>query len=420
MTEMTVAGETFNVLVEGDETKPALMISNPLGVNLRLWEPQMPALLEHFRVIRYDSRGHGSSVADEGPYSIAGLGQDALAMMDALGLEKVHWLGLSKGAMVGQWLLVHASERIGRAVLANTAAQIANPDIWNERIQSARETGMGAVAEVVADRWFTRRFRESNPDAVETILEMLRRTPLQGYVAAAAALRDMDLREAIRSIANPVLVIVGRHDPSTPPGLGALVANSINSAKLVTLEASHISNIEDAENFTRSVIDFLTAVDAPAERAPARRRAPPKKSSPAKSAARKSARKKSAPAKKSAAPKKAAAKKALKKTQVKQVKQVKKAPVKKNAAAAKGPARKAPAKKAAAKAPPARRAAAKKIPAKKAAAKSAPIKAPKKTAGKKTAGKKNSTKQMAAKKTTARKPVGKIPASKKGSGRKKT
>lgn len=388
---MTVAGETFNVLVEGDETKPALMISNPLGVNLRLWEPQMPALLEHFRVIRYDSRGHGSSVADEGPYSIAGLGQDALAMMDALGLEKVHWLGLSKGAMVGQWLLVHASERIGRAVLANTAAQIANPDIWNERIQSARETGMGAVAEVVADRWFTRRFRESNPDAVETILEMLRRTPLQGYVAAAAALRDMDLREAIRSIANPVLVIVGRHDPSTPPGLGALVANSINNAKLVTLEASHISNVEDAENFTRSVIDFLTAVDAPAERAPARRRAPPKKSSPAKSAARKSAQKKA------------------------QVKQVKKAPVKKKAAAAKGPARKAPAKKAAAKAPPARRAA-----AKKAAAKSAPIKAPKKTAGKKTAGKKNSTKQMAAKKTPARKPVGKKPASKKGSGRKKT
>ena len=126
MTEISIAGETFNVLM-GGETKAVLMLSNPLGTNLHIWDPQIPALLKHFRVVRYDSRGHGSSVADQGSYSLEGFGRDALAIMDALAIEKVHWLGLSMGSIVGLWLLAHARERIGRAVLANTAAQIPAP-----------------------------------------------------------------------------------------------------------------------------------------------------------------------------------------------------------------------------------------------------------------------------------------------------
>ncbi|WOJ89025.1 3-oxoadipate enol-lactonase [Methylocapsa polymorpha] len=356
MTEITVAGETFNILVEGDETKPVLMISNPLGVNLRLWDRQAPAFLEHFRVLRYDSRGHGASVADEGPYSIAGLAQDALAILDALDIERAHWLGLSKGGMVGQWLLAHARERMGRAVLANTAAQIPSPDLWNERIQAARDSGLDALAEGVAERWFTKRFRETEPEAVENVLEMLRQTPLQGYTAAAAAIRDADQREIIRTITNPVLVIVGRHDPSTPPGLGALVASSIEGAQLATLEASHISNIEDAENFTKTVIDFLTASDVPAQEAPPRRRAPAKKAAAKKAAAKK------APVKKAAAQKAPVKKAAVKKAATKKA-SAKKTPAKK-ASARKAPAKKTPVKKAAAK-----KAVSKKIPAKKAAAK---------------------------------------------------
>ena len=293
------------------------MLSNPMGTNLHLWDPQIPALAEHFRVVRYDSRGHGASVANQGPYSVEGLGRDALAIMDALGIERVHWLGLSMGSIVGLWLLIHARERIGRAVLASTAAQIPGPDLWNNRIQSARDIGMNGVAIAAAERWFTRTFRDANPEKVEAVMEMVRTTPLHGYLAACAAGRDMDQREAIRSIRNKVLVIAGRHDLSTPPGMGALVASSIEGAKFVTLEASHMSNIEDEANFTKAAVDFLTAPENAAARPSPRLRAPAKKAAAKKAPASKTAAKK-APAKK-APPKKlktkAPTKKAAAKTQ---------------------------------------------------------------------------------------------------------
>jgi 3-oxoadipate enol-lactonase len=265
MAIMIVAGEAFNVLVEGDETKPALIVSDPLATNLHLWDHNIPALLEHFRIVRYDSRGHGESVADKGPYSIEKLGRDALSILDALGIEKAHWLGLSKGGMVGLWILAHAPGRIKRAVLANTAAQVPGPDLWNSRIRAARATGMEAMAGTIAERWFTKGFRDSQAAEVERVLAMVRATPLDGYIATCAALRDMDLREAIRKIEVPVLVIVGRHDPSTPPEKGAAIASAIPGARLVTLEASHMSVVEDPENFSRAVIDFLTAAE-PAEK----------------------------------------------------------------------------------------------------------------------------------------------------------
>lgn len=323
MTEISIAGEIFNVLIEGDENKAVLMLSNPLGTNLHFWDPQLPVLLKHFRVVRYDSRGHGASVANQGPYSVEGLGRDALAIMDALSIEKVHWLGLSMGSIVGLWLLIHVRERIGRAVLANTAAQIPGPDLWNSRIQSARQTGMDGVAAAAPERWFTKAFRDTNPEKVERVLEMVRTTPLNGYLAACAAGRDMDQREAIRSIGNKVLVITGRHDLSTPPGMGALVANSIKGAKFITLEASHISNIEDEANFTKAAVAFLTAPETVGVTPRPRRKAPAKKAPTKKAAAKKSSGKqvaaKKAPVKKTSGqklktkglPKKPAAKKTM-------------------------------------------------------------------------------------------------------------
>src|ERR1700730_358040 len=307
MTEITIAGETFNVLIEGDENKEVLMLSNPMGTNLHLWDPQIPALAEHFRVMRYDSRGHGASVANQGPYSVEGLGRDALAIMDALGIERVHWLGLSMGSIVGLWLLIHARERIGRGGLASTAAQIPGPDLWNIRIQSARDTGMNGVAMTVAERWFTKTFSDANPEKVETVMAMVRATPLHGYLAALAAIRDMDQREAIRSIRNKVLVIAGRHDLSTPPGMGALVASSVEGAKFVTLEASHMSNVEDEANFTKAAVDFLTAPETTAAGPSPRPSAPARKAAAKKAPASKTAAKK-APAKK-ASVKKTASKK---------------------------------------------------------------------------------------------------------------
>jgi 3-oxoadipate enol-lactonase len=345
MTDIIIAGETFNVLIEGDENKEVLMLSNPMGTNLHLWDPQIPDFAEHFRVVRYDSRGHGASVANQGPYSVEGLARDALAIMDALGIERVHWLGLSMGSIVGLWLLVHARERIVRAVLASTAAQIPGPDLWNNRIQSARDTGMNGVAKAAAERWFTKTFRDSNPEKVEAVMEMVRTTPLHGYLAACAAGRDMDQREAIRNISNRVLVIAGRHDPSTPPGMGALVASSIEGAKFVTLEASHMSNIEDEANFTKEAVDFLTAPEITAAKPSPGPRAPAKKAAAKKASARKTAAKK-APAKKAPVKKAAAKKPAGKRASAKQA-PTKKAPPKKLKT-------KAPTKKAAAKKPTAR------------------------------------------------------------------
>ncbi len=170
---MMINGEAFNVLVEGDEGAPALMLAHSLGTNLHVFDKLMPGLLRHFRVVRYDGRGHGSSVVTPGPYSVAQLGHDALGIMDALGLEKVDWLGLSKGGAVGLWLLSHAPERIGRAVLANVAAHFGSPDMWNERIRTVHEKGIESLAPSVLENWFTKSFREHHPEEVERIWEML-------------------------------------------------------------------------------------------------------------------------------------------------------------------------------------------------------------------------------------------------------
>ena len=266
MTELKIAGETFNVRLEGDEGKTVLALAHQLGGSLAVWEPLMPALLEHFRVLRWDLRGHGASVANGGPYSVAGLAKDAIAIFDALGVEKAHWVGLSMGAIVGQAALIAAPERIGRAVLANTAAKLGTPEIWNARIEAARRDGLLAMAETVAARWFTPEYREAEPETVEAVLEVLRETSAEGYAAACAALRDCDQREAIRSIRNKVLVIVGRYDPSAPPELGAFVADAIKGARLATLESSDISPIEQTGAFAEAVIDFLTAAETPARK----------------------------------------------------------------------------------------------------------------------------------------------------------
>ena len=249
---------SFRVEIEGPADAPVLMLSNSLGTNLHMWDPQMPELTRRFRTVRYDTRGHGGSVADAGPYSIASLSGDALAIMDALRLERVNWLGLSMGGMSGQWLLAHAPERIQRAVLANTSSYIPDPRPYNARVLAVRKNGMASVAQTVVDRWFTPAFQTRDPAAVARITEMLRTTPAQGYMAACAAVRDMDQRETVRAARRPTLVIAGTHDPATPPVLGQGIAASIPGAKYVELEAAHLSNVERPAEFTAAVLQFLT------------------------------------------------------------------------------------------------------------------------------------------------------------------
>ncbi|MBV9395320.1 MAG: 3-oxoadipate enol-lactonase [Methylobacteriaceae bacterium] len=319
-------GVEFNVTLDGPENAPPLMLSNSLGTNLHMWDWQIPELTKHFRVIRYDSRGHGKSGAPDGPYSIDDFGRDALAIMDALELDQVHWMGLSKGGMIGQWLLTHAPERIGRAVLANTGWHMPPPDLWNQRIRIALDKGMEELTPGVIERWFTPEFRAREPDTVEKIVRMLHTTPAHGYAGSCSAIRDMDQRESIRSVTNPVLVVVGSRDPATPPEMGKRIADTIRGARIVTLDAAHLSNIEQADAFNQAVIDFLTAREvAPARRAPPRHaagRKPPRKPVASKAATRKRpagkhAASKKAPAKKAAAKKSATKKTATKKTATK-------------------------------------------------------------------------------------------------------
>lgn len=253
----TIRGEPFNIRFDGPADAPVLMLSNSLGTNLSMWDPQIPEWSKHFRILRYDSRGHGLSVATDRAFSIATLGEDALAILDHFGIEKAHWCGVSKGGMVGQWLATNARQRMGRVVLANTAAHMGPPSLWNDRIETVRSRGMAALVQGVLERWFSPRFRENDPATVARVSEMLTTTPAVGYATCCAAIRDMDQRESIRSIDNPVLVVIGKVDPATPPAAGHLIAEAIPGSRTVELDAAHLSNLEQSDAFTRAVQDFL-------------------------------------------------------------------------------------------------------------------------------------------------------------------
>jgi 3-oxoadipate enol-lactonase len=253
----TIKGEPFHIHVDGPTEAPALLLSNSLGTNLTMWDPQVADWARHFRVVRYDSRGHGQSVATDEPYSIARLGHDAVAILDHLGIDKAHWCGLSKGGMVGQWVATHAHKRFDRIVLANTGARMGPPELWNTRIANVRANGMAGLVQPTLERWFSPAFRERDTGTVEKVSEMLKTTPPLGYANCCAAIRDMDQRETIRSVTNPVLVVIGKLDPATPPAAGHLIADAIPDAKTVELDAAHLSNLEQPEAFTRAVLDFL-------------------------------------------------------------------------------------------------------------------------------------------------------------------
>lgn len=243
--------------IEGAADAPVLVLSNSLGTTLDMWSPQMPALLEHFRVLRYDTRGHGQSAVTPGPYSIAQLGADVLAMLDHLHIARVHFCGLSMGGMTGMWLGIHASDRIAKLALCNTSAAIGVPEMWNARIAQVRQDGMAAIIPAVLERWFTADFLTHAPAQVERVRAMLAATSVEGYVANCAAVRDMDLRAELTRIRALTLVIAGRHDKSTPPEHGEFIAKAITAARYVELNAAHLSNWEVAQSFTRQLLDFL-------------------------------------------------------------------------------------------------------------------------------------------------------------------
>ena len=242
---------------DGAEDATVLLLSNSLGADMQMWEPQIAAFAERYRVLRYDSRGHGQSGAPVGAYSMDRLGRDAVQLLDAVGVQQVDFCGLSKGGMIGQWLGVRAPERIRKLVLANTSADMGPPSGWQSRIESVLAKGMAPLTEASIARWFTPDFPASAPEAITPIRTMLLACDPQGYAGCCAAIRDMDLRQTASLITPPVLVIAGAQDPSTSVADGQWLADAVRQGSLVVLDAAHLSNVEAPLDFNAAVLSFL-------------------------------------------------------------------------------------------------------------------------------------------------------------------
>lgn len=245
--------------LSGDAGLPTLVLSHSLGASLAMWEAQASALRSHFRLLRYDTRGHGRSSIPPGPYTIADLGQDVLHLLDCLEIEQASFCGLSMGGSTGQWLAINAPKRLHKLILANTAAKIGAGEIWNARIETVLKDGLDSIIPATLGRWFTPSFHTAHPDTVAATAAMLSATDVQGYAACCAAIRDADFRATFQTITTPTLVIAGTHDPVTTPDDGKFLAENIAGARHVELPAAHLSNVEAANEFNAAVPSLLDA-----------------------------------------------------------------------------------------------------------------------------------------------------------------
>jgi 3-oxoadipate enol-lactonase len=245
--------------LDGPADAPVVVLSNSIGSTSAMWEPQVPALAERFRVVRYETRGHAGAPVPDGPYALADLGGDVLALLDNLGVQRAHFAGLSLGGMTGMWLAVNAPERIDRLALLCTSAMLARDVDWPARAALVREQGTGAIAAATVERWFTAGYIEANPDVAARWRAAIADTPSEGYAGCAEAIGTMDLEEDIRAVRAPTLVIAGRHDPATPPPHAELIASRIPSARLELVDGAHLSNYERPDEVTRLLLDHLEA-----------------------------------------------------------------------------------------------------------------------------------------------------------------
>lgn len=260
---LTTARGQFRVAIDGDATAPALILSNSLGTTLEMWEPQVAAFSKHHRLIRYDTRGHGSSPITPGPYTFETLGQDVLALLDALEIDKAAFCGISMGGHTGLWLGINAGRRFDAIAVCNSAARIGAPQAWNERAATVRRDGraaMQALADSAPGRWFTDAFATTNPLIVKRVQEGLAGIAPEGYAACCEALATSDLRTDIQRIATPVLLLAGAFDPVTTVADAESMQSAIAHARLATVPASHLSNLEAPHAFEQAVLPFLASV----------------------------------------------------------------------------------------------------------------------------------------------------------------
>jgi 3-oxoadipate enol-lactonase len=242
--------------LEGRSDLPAIVLSHSLGCDLGMWAPQMPDLLDHFQVLRYDARGHGASAIPPGDYRLDQLGQDVLALADKLNLPRFAFCGISMGGAVGQWLALNAPQRLTKLILANTAPKFGTPETWDARRKAVLEGGMQAIVDATMQRFFSAENQQS-VWAQSTRAIVLGTDPI-GYAACCTALRDADTRSELGKISASTLIIGSDQDPSTPwEGNGSVLARDIPDAQAVRLQTAHLSNLEQPRAFTAAVLDFL-------------------------------------------------------------------------------------------------------------------------------------------------------------------
>jgi 3-oxoadipate enol-lactonase len=245
---------------EGPDDGPVVVLSNSLGTTLDMWEPQMAALTERFRVIRYDHRGHGGSPVPPGPYDIADVAGDLVALLDRLGVARAHLCGASMGGQVAMWIAANASDRVDRLVLCCTSTAFGPRELWTERARVVRAEGTEAVAATVVSRWFTPDFAAAHPDVVERLRAMIASTPLEGYACCCEAVREADLTGDLAAITARTLVIAGAQDPAVPPERTQAIRDGIAGARLEVIDpGAHLSNVERADRVTELIIDHLTS-----------------------------------------------------------------------------------------------------------------------------------------------------------------
>ncbi|MBS7698103.1 MULTISPECIES: 3-oxoadipate enol-lactonase [unclassified Chelatococcus] len=260
-----VADLRVNVRIEGPEAAPVVTLSHSLAAHLEMWQPQMAALVRNFRVLRYDIRGHGGSSMPPSTPDIAALAEDIRGLLDALGIRRTHFVGLSMGGMIGQQLAIAHPEYIESLVLADTlsAYSDAHRPMWQGRIDAASGAdGMEPLVEPTIQRWFTEAFRLANPAGMDWVRGMIRATQPNGFIGCCHALMALDLTDRLPMITAPTLVMVGRQDPTTPVAGAEIIAQAIPNARLMIIEnAAHIANVEQPEVFTHHLLDFLSEHD---------------------------------------------------------------------------------------------------------------------------------------------------------------
>ena len=234
-------------------------MSHSLAANLAMWDDQMP-ILSGYRVLRYDTRGHGRTEVPEGDYALGQLAGDVLGLLDALRIEKAHFVGLSMGGMIGQTAALEDPDRFFSLTLCDTSSRVPPEGraVWSERMAAAHAEGVASLVESTIERWFSSGFQAAEPDRVDRVRDMIRATAVDGFSGCCAAIRDLDLTDRLSAIKIPTLLIVGEHDPGTPVAAHEVIRDRIDGARLVVInEARHFTNVEKADLFNETLGAFL-------------------------------------------------------------------------------------------------------------------------------------------------------------------